>query len=536
MKWLSKNIRYFVLSLFLLTNGIIITESSLSGGESGSRSSLVALILSVFVNRTIPPVEHNYVEVSSIKLFDRDENEIIDNANYYIPIGVTRRFTSNIMPEDSTDKSVVWTTSNPEAVEVYPGGLVEARNLSDGVIIKASSSNPAKSVSFNVIVHERTAPPIFEASLEKATIDEGTTTKLVVSADERQYDVRKLEYYSDDTNVATINNYGVIKGVAPGKTTIGITGSDIKHEINVIARTTPLVSPSAITLHIPSEGYVYDKTPFTYSFDVEDVSDPSLTFESSDETVARIVKEDDQYFVYGYKISGSAIITAYLNTDFSITATHTITLNNVVPTAMSLRANKLETGIGSAIIITPSFSHDIALKDELEVTNKRVIYTSSDETIARVTPYDLSGRVLGLKKGKVTITATSEANPTLKESIELTIIETPYINDQNFNDFQGLVRKALGHFSLFFINGIFGFLTFYLFLKEKRIRNTLIFSLTIGLFIAIVSEVIQLFIPLRAGSFVDVIIDFSGYLTATLIMLLIVYLVKKSDDKKIARD
>lgn len=537
MSWLKRNIRYFILSLFLLTNGVIIAESSLSGGESGSRSSLIALILSVFVNKTVPPVVHTYVPIESLEVREvATLTKINEGMNYTIPVGVTRRFSVSIYPENATDKGFVWSSSNPESVEVYPGGLIEARAIDSSVTVRVIPSDPAKTHSFNVIVTERSAPPTFEANLEKESLDEGTTTRLVVTADERQYDIKKLQYYSDDESIATINKYGVIKAIAPGQTTVGIRESDTKYNVTVLARSTPLVTPSSITLNMPESGYVYDKTPFTFSFDIDNVTDPSLTFESSNETVARIIKEDDQYYVLGYKISGSATITAYLNTDFSVTASKTITMNNVLPTTMTITANKLEAGVGSAIILTPQFSHDIAGKEDLDITNKKVLYTSSDESIARVTPSDLSGRVLGLKIGSVTITATSEANPALTESIELKIIEIPYINDGNFDDFQAFLRKALGHFSLFFVSGIFGFWTFYLFLKEKRITLTLVISLSIGLFIAIISEIIQLFVPLRAGLVGDVIIDFSGYLAATLIMLFILYLVKRRNIKKDARD
>lgn len=141
--------------------------------------------------------------------------------------------------------------------------------------------------------------------------------------------------------------------------------------------------------------------------------------------------------------------------------------------------------------------------------------------------------MVGIKPGKVIITARSVSNPELVESIEITVVPVPVINDQNFNDFQSFVRKAFGHFMLFFVNGLFGFLTFYLFFKEKknRILNTVASSLPIGLLFAVISEVIQLYVPGRAGLAADVLIDFSGYLLATSILLVIVLLRYKRQKK-----
>lgn len=536
MNWFKRNIRYFVLSLYLLTNGVIIAESSLSGGPSGARSSFISLILSVFINKTVAPVEHTFINVDSLTLKDRDENNIEEGMTYYIPVGVTRRLIPEVLPENATDKNVTWSTSNKDVLEVYPGGLLEARSVGENVLVKVTPSNPANTMSFYVNVHERLAPPTFSAVLTKDAIDQGTTSKLVISADEREYDINKLTYFTNDPGVATINEYGVIKGNGVGETEVGVVGHPETYTIKVNAPLTPVIYPTSINLDIASASYVYDKIPLNYSFDTPDVTDQSLTFVSSNDTIARVIEEDNKYFIYGYKINGEVTITAYLNTDFSIFTTHTMTINNVIPSTMTLSANKLETGVGSQITLTPTLSHDIPAKDYLNVTNSRVNYVSSDESIAKVTPRDLSAQVIGFKTGTVTITATSEANPSLSATITLKIIPTPFINDQNFDDFNALVRKGLGHYTFFFISGFFGFLTFYFFTKEKRMQKTLLFSLLAGLVLASLSEFIQLYVPLRAGSIIDVLINFSGYLTATLLLTLIVYLINKKKIKKDARD
>ncbi|MGB4311226.1 MAG: VanZ family protein, partial [Bacilli bacterium] len=59
-----------------------------------------------------------------------------------------------------------------------------------------------------------------------------------------------------------------------------------------------------------------------------------------------------------------------------------------------------------------------------------------------------------------------------------------------------------------------------------------VLSLITGVFIAALSEFIQLFVPGRAGTITDVIIDSAGYLCATMLMLLIVYLINKNKSNK----
>lgn len=103
------------------------------------------------------------------------------------------------------------------------------------------------------------------------------------------------------------------------------------------------------------------------------------------------------------------------------------------------------------------------------------------------------------------------------------------INNENLDSFTYVVRKAVGHFGLFLCDGLLVGLTVYLFSSFNKKLNfwfsTFYFFLT-GAFFASLSEMIQVFIPGRVGSFLDVLIDMSGYLLAFAIIFL-TYLVKK---------
>lgn len=535
MNWLKRNIRYFILSLFLLTNGLIIFEATLAGGASGARSSLLSLILSVFVNKTVDGPETAYVPIESLTLKTKDDTTLTEGMHFYIPLGITRRITATVLPENATDKGVNWTSSDSSALEVYPGGYLEARALSENVLVTAMTNSPLHRISFYVTIHEKVAPPEYEVALTKDRITIDTTTQLEVSVDEsvaNEYDVRKLTFFSEDESVATINKYGVIKGISVGETYVGVVGDDRKFKVSVKSNDTPLISPTSITLEFDEIAYVYDKIPLNYTFDVENVTDPSLTFVSSNDIVATVIKEDDNYFIKTPKIKGTATITAYLNSNFAITATKDIIVNNVMPTSVNFTNVPTELITGQRVNVGYDLNHSLA-KESLSVTDKRVIFTSSDNSIARVSTGNMFGTIVALKEGVVTISATSVADPTISASFSIKIIPRPFINDDNFSDFQGFVRKAVGHFFLFFIDGIFGFFTFYLFLKDKKsTRLITVLSLITGVFIAALSEFIQLFVPGRAGTITDVIIDSAGYLCATMLMLLIVYLINKNKSHK----
>ena len=104
------------------------------------------------------------------------------------------------------------------------------------------------------------------------------------------------------------------------------------------------------------------------------------------------------------------------------------------------------------------------------------------------------------------------------------------VTEENYDSFATLIRKAFGHFGLFAASGLLTSLALYLSLSPyswcKHYMNVM-FSLVIGLFMGILTEMIQLSVPGRSGEAVDVLIDFSGYIVGTLIIGLILFSVIK---------
>ena len=103
------------------------------------------------------------------------------------------------------------------------------------------------------------------------------------------------------------------------------------------------------------------------------------------------------------------------------------------------------------------------------------------------------------------------------------------INDENISSFSNVIRKLIGHFGLFLESGIFTTLSvkFIHYDLKKKYWIFVIISSSFGLFLAILTETIQLFVPGRSGEFRDVMIDFGGYAIPLIIISLIVFLRSK---------
>lgn len=95
--------------------------------------------------------------------------------------------------------------------------------------------------------------------------------------------------------------------------------------------------------------------------------------------------------------------------------------------------------------------------------------------------------------------------------------------------FLTLVVRKLGHFSEFLLQGIF---IGSFFLVSNTYTKNIIYVMFLGLITAVTDEFIQLFSPGRSGMIQDVLIDFSGTITAVLVCGIIYIINRQKNTKK----
>ena len=127
--------------------------------------------------------------------------------------------------------------------------------------------------------------------------------------------------------------------------------------------------------------------------------------------------------------------------------------------------------------------------------------------------------------------STAESNAVISTAVNvINNISPGTVSSNNFESFVRFIRKLFGHFGLFAISGLLTTWALYFFLKDGKHGHFLDISgisFLDGLVVAWLSELIQLFIPGRSGSSVDVLIDLLGYLIGVLLVILILFLAKK---------
>ncbi len=218
--------------------------------------------------------------------------------------GETLQLTATVAPEDATDKTVTWASSDAAIATVDADGLVTAVTPGE-VEITASCAGFTATCALTVkklIIAAETVT--VAAPAEEMT--EGDTMQLTATVAPDNTTDKTIVWSSDDEAVATVNAEGLVTAVAPGTVTITAacgeaTGSAT---ITVKARVIPVES---ITLDKNEAfGSIGMTIQLTATVTPDNATDKTVTWSSDNEAVATVDAEG----LVSCVADGEAIITA----------------------------------------------------------------------------------------------------------------------------------------------------------------------------------------------------------------------------------
>jgi uncharacterized delta-60 repeat protein len=179
----------------------------------------------------------------------------LDKKSYTVQKGKRITVRPIIVPEDATNQKVTWKKSGSKTVKLFDAGVVEGYRPGTTKITLYSNDNIFKRATVTVIVTSSKlvpakpvvkpklvpAKPVVKPKLVPAkpvvnkevvrvkaiksepsnlTIKKNTLGKLNVIITPSNASNKGIKWTSTNNKVATVTNSGIVKGVAPGKTTI----------------------------------------------------------------------------------------------------------------------------------------------------------------------------------------------------------------------------------------------------------------------------------------------------------------------------
>ena len=405
IEWEVKKDGRVVKDVLSFTNTRVKTDTSAANVQiEGKRAGTYDVIA------RLKNVKGDYKELRQIrKSFKVTVPLTASNATAYLNVGDTYNIYNN--SNIGSIKDFNYSADNSGTVKVDGStSVITALKTGTG---KVTVSNSTTSFVITVIVIDTIA-----LSASDLTIPVGGTVDLnAIATDVSTSD--SWEWSSENKSIATISGNGVnavVKGIAAGKTTVtvehtvgGVT-KKVSCKITVVAAVTKItLTPAETVIEVDKIASIRaDLTPKTSS-------GTHLYWRSSNPEIAQIDDENNHSAVASVtgKAPGIAVIMA-LNKENVVLGSAKVIVNTPV-TGIILSQSVVEKPLSDK---TYQIVATVAPK---EATSAKLIWKSSNDKIALV---DANGLVTFKAAGHVSIIVSSESNPQITATCDLTIIKT----------------------------------------------------------------------------------------------------------------
>ncbi len=140
-------------------------------------------------------------------------------------IGETLQLTATVSPEEAIDKSVTWVSSNPSVATVDDKGFVTAVGNGEATIT-VTSADDGRYTAKCVITVEVSASDISIDKTEASMASVGETLQLTATVYPEETIDKSVIWTSSNTEVATVDENGIVTAVGYGEATIAATTVD----------------------------------------------------------------------------------------------------------------------------------------------------------------------------------------------------------------------------------------------------------------------------------------------------------------------
>ena len=199
-------------------------------------------------------------------------------------VDTTAQFTTTVLPANTRNKSITWSSSNPSVVTVNSSGLVTAKANGTAVITATAVGNVAVIAQHEVSVTTLVSTVTLDAPDRIDVGEMGTITATVLPETASN---QQLVWTSSDEDVAVVDANGNVFGIAGGYATVKATTVD-GSEIAAEAEIQIYQYVQSISVDVDPVAFVGQVIHPSTIILPEDVSDPYATWTSSNDSIIRI--------------------------------------------------------------------------------------------------------------------------------------------------------------------------------------------------------------------------------------------------------
>ena len=327
------------------------------------------------------------------------EGEIsLDKTHVELQPKEVTKVTATINGKEIPSADYQWTTSDPKVATVKGGGILAV--APGKATITVTYKPTGKTASVEVVVKDEQAQQVdFTIDAAVKAVKVGKTTRITAKVDGKNANLADLEFTVDKPEVATVNNMGVITGVAAGKAKVTVTykptGQTAVCQIAVEKdQETPVVLEGELAVDKKivelQEG---EGTKVVATVGGKSVNTKDLKFVSNKTDVA-IVRNDGT--ILGLKAGKASVTVTYVPTGKTATVMVAVEpKKEVLAGEISLDKTYVELQPKELVKVTATINGK-------EIPSADYQWTTSDPNVATVK----GGGILAAAPGKATITVT----------------------------------------------------------------------------------------------------------------------------------
>ncbi|MDE6720917.1 MAG: Ig-like domain-containing protein, partial [Bacteroidaceae bacterium] len=333
--------------------------------------------------------------------------ERIELNVYQKQVAINETFTieAKVFPENATDKSIVWSSSDESIAVVDADGNVTSVGVGEAAITATAADGSGVSATCSVTVNPVLAESLILSAMEwSGKIGESFTLSATVLPENATN--KNITWSSSDESIAVVDADGNVTSVGVGEAAITATAADGSGVSATCSVTVNPVLAESLTLSATEwSGKIGESFTLSATVLPENATDKTVVWSSGDESIAMVDTEGNIVA----RAVGEATITASCG---SVTANCTVTVAATPAESVTLSQTTAQLKAGESVRLTATVSPATA-------TDKTVNWSSSNSEIATV---DANGNVTAISIGEVTITASCGS---VTANCTVTVVATP---------------------------------------------------------------------------------------------------------------
>lgn len=153
----------------------------------------------------------------------------LDRQTLTMTCGTFEQLTATVLPENATDKTLSWLSSDAQIADVDQNGKVEAKSVGNATITVTCGEVSAEC---QVTVTPKQAESITLNQTE-ATMEIDDVLQLTATVSPADADTESMAWSSSNTTVAIVDGKGLVKAIADGNTIITVTCGEVSAECKI---------------------------------------------------------------------------------------------------------------------------------------------------------------------------------------------------------------------------------------------------------------------------------------------------------------